>query len=165
MQGRGVSRERLGRSEASRWLSEALMWIDEFYREARKMPRQSFNKVFVAWKAAVVALAQLGAKVEPRVADELEERGFMEDGRVKVATSTAPRILHIIREKATASQLRSLTERMLELRREVYLLHSAFYEGPEHAGFIGENEALEIAKRTARRLRELLEEVNTLLQA
>ncbi len=138
-----------------RWLSEANMWLEEFYAERTKSPRQSLNKVFAAWKALVAALAQLASELDPGLREELHRRGLIEDGVVKATTAAAPRIIHLVAEKAEQEPVRELAQSLLILRKDAYILHTAFYEGPEHAGFTGPEEALETAARLAEKFREV----------
>ncbi len=143
------------KTAVERWLSEANLWLEEFYAERTKSPRQSLNKVFTAWKALVAVLPQLASELDPVLREELRRRGFTEDGAVKVTTATAPKIIHLVAEKAEQEPVRELAQSLLSLHKDAYILHTAFYEGPEHAGFTGTEEALETAIRLAEKLQEV----------
>ncbi len=160
---RGLGGANTANTAVERWLSEANMWLKEFYAEHTRSPRQSLNKVFAAWKALVAALAQLASELDPGLREELRRRGFIEDGVVKVTTATAPRIIHLVAEKAGQEPVRELARSLLGLRKDAYILHTAFYEGPEHAGFTGTEEALETATRLAEKLREVAEQLHYLV--
>ena len=82
--------------------------------------------------------ASLGARPW---APRLRRRGFTEDSVIRATTAAAPRIIHLVVEKAEQEPVRELARSLLGLRKDAYMLHTAFYEGPEHAGFTGPEEA------------------------
>jgi len=96
--------------------------------------------------------------------EELRRRGFTEDDVVKSTTATAPKIIYLVAEKAEQEPVRELAQSLLGLRKDAYILHTAFYEGPEHAGFTGPDEALETATTLAEKLREVAEQLQDLVR-
>ncbi len=122
--------------------------------------RQAFNKVFLAWKEAVAAVAALAALLGEEAARRLStmEPSPIQDGRIVVTTANAPKTLRLLRDACSVEdcpeELRRLIEELWRMRPLVYQLHYAYYEGPEHAGFADENEAAVSARSILTRLAE-----------
>lgn len=145
-------------THASFVLHEALRWLQEFRREKDRNTRQAFNKVFSAWKTVAALVALLGAMESRGLLNELRRRGFVEDGSVRVTTANAVKVLRLV-AKQGPGKLREVAQGLLELRKEAYMLHTAFYEGAEHAGFEEEEEAKRVAEELAKKLAKILREL------
>ena len=113
------------KTAVDRWLSEANMWLEEFYAERTRSPRQGLNRVFVAWKALVAALAQLASELDPGLREELRRRDLIGDGVVRATIAAASRIIHLVAEKAEREPVRELAQSLLGLRkRRLHTAHS-----------------------------------------
>ncbi len=151
-----LRREELLR-EARRHLEGAEWALREASAELRRSPRQGFNKVFLAWKEAIAATVALAAAQGRDIAEALRrlQPSPFEDGRVVVTTGNAVRLLHRLQGLCGKGRCRGLDRvlrELLEARPLAYMLHTAYYEGAEHAGFADEKEAIGAAEGLARRL-------------
>ena len=133
------------------------------------MGRNVYMMAFRAWREAVAALAAVlaaGPGAQP-LRERLREIGAYEEGEVRVTTSNAPRVLKTLKEYAVKTigaghEVYRLLEELDALRKDAYMLHTAFYEGAEHAGFTGDDEAVETAHRVIGTAAGILERVRRL---
>ncbi len=127
--------------------------------------RQAYNKVFLAWRGA---LALIAAKLleHPAYRGEvmnalkmLPEPAVSGEG-VRITTGNAarvlPRLQRLCMELDCPEGITEALRVLAETRKDAYMLHTAFYEGAEHAGFEGDDEAAETAKRLIERLGRVL---------
>ncbi len=148
-----------------------LKWaLDEAAKHLeRGSRRQAYGKVFLAWKEAI-ALTIASLLATPSLSDDakkalLEALGKLpspplEDERITVTTSNAPKVLRTLITLCGKLGCSSHVTRVLGLLEEsrslAYMLHVAFYEGAEHAGFVDDEEASSHARELVRKLALLL---------
>ena len=140
--------------------------------ELRRDPRQAYNKAFYAWREAIAALAAMlaaGPGAQP-LRERLREIGAYEEGEVRVTTSNAPRVLKTLKEYVMKTigaghEVYRLLEGLDALRKDAYMLHTAFYEGTEHAGFTGDEEAIKTAHRVIGAAAGILERVKRFIES
>ena len=165
------SPERLGGEEATalareldRQLGEALEALQKAHAELRSgEQRQAYGKLFLAWKKAVAALLAAAALAAPEIIEALEKAPqppLTERWEIIVTTGNAPKLLRLLRDSCLAAgcpmEILEAARLLEEARRDAYMLHYAYYEGPERAGFADDGEAMEAAERTEQRIREAL---------
>jgi len=129
-------------------------------------PRQAFNKVFLAWREAIAYIAAR-LLADPRfsgiVRDQLSRlpTPAYEDGEVRVTTGNAVKtlktLLRVCSEAGCSQRVVEALGLLWEARDTAFKLHTAFYEGPEHAGFEDEREAVEATRRLLEKIRHLAE--------
>jgi len=157
------------RREYSRHLGE--LWALEAAGEELRRGEawQAFNKLFLAWKGAVAAVAAglAGSPGGGRAVEALSNMSPspLQDGRIVVTASNAPKILYrllaLCREEGCQPGAAEALEELWAERSTAYQLHNAYYEGPEHAGFIDAEEAVDTARKLIAMLRRLYEQLST----
>jgi len=143
---------------------EQLEWaIRGALEELEKDPRQAYNKAFYAWREAVATAASILAS-NPALSERLRRLSAYEENRIIVTTSNAPRVLRALKEHIEEQHpLYEVLEELDTVRRDAYMLHTAFYEGVEHASFTGAEEAAETLRRVVSAAGDALRVVKSLL--
>ncbi|WP_048191420.1 hypothetical protein [Pyrolobus fumarii] len=157
---------RSGVREVERHRGNLLWALELAERELGTTPRQAFNKVFLAWREAIAYIAArllADLRLSKVVRDQLSRlpTPAYEDGEVRVTTSNAVKtlktLLRVCSEAGCGRRVVEALRLLWEVRDTAFKLHTAFYEGPEHAGFEDEMEAVEATGRLLEKIRRLVE--------
>ena len=170
--------KRMLASEAARHLDYARTLLEEARLHLGK-DYQAFEKIFAAWKKLVAATLALlliravsaGSLSGGNLLIELRKNEIIEEdeGRVRIVVTTgnAPKATRMLREYSSlaGSDLEDIIEKLYNIRNsKIYQLYYAFYEGSAaHAGFSGEEEALELARRVLEELEHIAARLASLL--
>ena len=156
------------RREMERHLEEMAWALEEAERELKQRrgrERQAFDKLFFAWKKAIAATAaRLAAGPEgDRVAEVLSSLtpSPVQEERIIVTTGNAIKTLRTLirycESRRCPYDVAEVLNELWRCRAAVYQLHTAYYEGAEHAGLADTEEAVLLAKKVLNELRRLYE--------